>query len=53
MWLAYAILRAAISLSQKRLLRQQEAQDRLWHVLHPLLGPGAGGARCVRGGGMG
>lgn len=42
MWLFYAILRAAIAMNQKRLVRQQEAQDRLWRVLHPLLAPGTG-----------
>lgn len=44
MWLVYAIMRAAIAINQKRLARQQEAQDRLWRVLHPLLAPGA---RCA------
>lgn len=47
MWVFYAILRAAIAINQKRLARQQEAQDRLWRVLHPLLGPGVGAAGCV------
>ena len=47
MWVFYAVMRAAIALNQKRLARQQEAQDRLWRVLHPLLGPGAGAAGCV------
>ncbi|PRW59962.1 white-brown complex 30 [Chlorella sorokiniana] len=42
MWLVYAMMRAAIAINQKRLARQQEAQDRLWRVLHPLLAPGAG-----------
>lgn len=49
MWLVYAIMRAAIAINQKRLARQQEAQDRLWRVLHPLLAPGAGCA-LLRGG---
>lgn len=45
-FVCYAVLRTAITLNQKRLLRRQEAQDRLWRVLHPLLGPrGAAGGR--------
>ena len=39
-------MRALIRRHERALLRQQEAQDRLWKVLHPLLGPGAQG-RCA------
>ena len=53
MWLVYAVLRAAIAINQKRLARQQEAQDRLWRVLHPLLAPGGGAGGCVPHGGVG
>lgn len=55
MWAAYALLRAGIHLSQKRLARRHEAHDRLLCVLQPLLGGGGGGARWAvregRGGG--
>lgn len=47
MWLVYAVLRAAIAINQKRLARQQETQDRLWRVLHPLLAPGGTAGGCV------
>ena len=39
-------MRALIRRHERALLRQQEAQDRLCRVLHPLLGPGAQG-RCA------
>ena len=46
LWACYAVMRALIRRHERALLRQQEAQDRLWKVLHPLLGPGAQG-RCA------
>lgn len=44
MWLAYGALRAALSLGRRRLEAQQEAQERLRRVLHPLLGGGGPGS---------
>lgn len=45
LWTCYGLLRVVIAHNQRRLGRRQEAQERLWRVLHPLLG--GGGARQV------
>lgn len=45
LWACYGLLRVVIAHNQRRLGRRQEAQERLWRVLHPLLGQG--GARQV------
>ena len=38
LWLAYALIRAAITHNQRRLARQHEAQDRVARLLRPLFG---------------
>ncbi|KAL4458314.1 hypothetical protein ABPG75_013179 [Micractinium tetrahymenae] len=43
LWACYGLLRVGIAYNQRRLVRRQEAQERLWKVLHPLLGRGGSG----------
>ena len=43
------MLTTLVKLNQKRLGRQQEVQERLWRVLHPLLGGGGAGRGAAPG----
>lgn len=47
MWICYFLILAVIRFGQRELGRQQEVQDRLFSILHPLLGPGSAANRCV------
>ena len=51
LWVAYACSMALIRVRQRRLLRTQEARDRLSRLLNPLFAPSQQHSRCGLGGG--
>ena len=45
--IAYALAQSAMLFGRKRQMRTQEARDRLWNLLHPILAPSHAQARCA------